>query len=252
MKARSPASAGQLNFEPFQKEPASGPKGAKSPDGAPTEPWSGEEELILLAEQLQSDKLPPLEAARGYQRLTQPPYGLSPAQIARALAQEPRVVQQALSLLTLPEELQKMLEARQLSVAQLEFLQRLRRHDDMTQLARQASIQKWDAVTTERHVDLFLGEIEKTEQAKTQSHLAKLLGDGASAHAEDIDPLTPLWARLREHPVFQTVGDWHVQYRGALRWSFDIKPKTTDAAASRVRLAEWFRRMAELFEGRER
>jgi hypothetical protein len=195
-----------------------------------------------------------LEAARGYERLTQAPYELNPSQIARALGQEPRVIQQALALLTLPEELQKMLDERRLSLAQMEALQRLRRHDDMAQLARQASLQKWDAETTERHVDLFLGEIEKTEQAKAQSHLAKLLGAGefeASAeHANDVDPLMPLWAKLRGHPISQTVGDWHVQYHGALRWSFDIKPKTSDAAASRVKLAEWFRRMAEHLEGR--
>jgi ParB family chromosome partitioning protein len=94
---------------------ASRAAGLKTVPAVIRERLDGRDELALaLVENLQRRDLSPLEEARAFEHLRSE-HGLSQAEIARQVAMDRSTVANALRLLRLPEEIQELVESRQLS-----------------------------------------------------------------------------------------------------------------------------------------
>lgn len=109
----------------------------------------GEEMLFALIENLQREDLTPLEEARGYRTLIET-QGFTQEEASRAVGKSRPAVTNALRLLNLPEDLQKMLEQGEISAGHARTLLSFKREEDMrlgAQKARQgASVRELEAM----------------------------------------------------------------------------------------------------------
>lgn len=106
---------------------------------------------LALIENLQRDDLSPLDAAAGYQRLIEE-FSLPQQEVARLVGKDRSTVSNTLRLLRLPDEVQTLLQQRQLSEGHARALLALNDPREITRLARECSAAGWSVRDLEARV----------------------------------------------------------------------------------------------------
>ncbi len=113
---------------------------------------SDQESMVLaLVENLQRDDLNPMETARAYHRMLNE-FGLTQEAIAQKVGRERSSVANMLRLMTLPNEIQQMVEADQLSTGHAKVILGLTAPEAQLQLARQIVREQWSVREAEQAV----------------------------------------------------------------------------------------------------
>ena len=195
--------------------------------------------------------MPALAEAQKYWELTQSPYGFTPSRLAKVVGKDTLHVAESLSFMTWPVETRESLARTALSHEHLCQLKRLAHLPDVIPLADEAEKAHWSVEELKDRVNIHLGLRDKTQADAERKLVASLLLDplARELHQGDFDPVSPLWPRLLSDAALQHLAAWTVQYRGNLKWVLEVKAGTADPAASRLKLAEWFRKMADALEG---
>lgn len=134
---------------------------------------ASDETLLVLAlvENLQREELNPLEEAEGYKTLTDR-FGMSQADIARAMGKDRSTVANLLRLLNLPPSVRRLLESGELSMGHARALLSLDDTVRAGELARAAVREGWSVREVERKVGETASQAgsrkkgAKTERAK--------------------------------------------------------------------------------------
>jgi ParB family chromosome partitioning protein len=103
---------------------------------------------LALIENLQRDDLSPMDEARGYDRLMRE-FALPQAEVARLVGRNRATIANSLRLLTLPPEVQQMLERRELSEGHGRALLALNDQAEIGRIAREVAENGWSVRTTE-------------------------------------------------------------------------------------------------------
>jgi|CXWL01.1.fsa_nt_gi ParB family chromosome partitioning protein len=106
---------------------------------------------LALVENLQREDLSPLEEADGYRRLMEE-RRWTQEQVANRVGKERSTVANALRLLSLPEEVKRMLGEGDLDMGHCRALLGVAKPSDMVALAKAAVAQAWSVRETESHV----------------------------------------------------------------------------------------------------
>jgi ParB family chromosome partitioning protein len=106
---------------------------------------------LALIENLQRDDLSPLDAALGYQRLMQE-FTIPQQEVARLVGKDKSTISNTLRLLRLPEEVQKLLQARSISEGHARALLALSDPKEMLRLARECAAAEWSVRDLEARV----------------------------------------------------------------------------------------------------
>ena len=117
---------------------------------------------LALIENLQRDDLSPLDAAIGYQRLVTD-FKLPPAEVARLVGKDRSTIANTLRLLKLPNDVQELLQSRQLSEGHARALLTLNSPAEMSRVGQQVVENGWSVREVEA---LVRGE------AASRSHAA--------------------------------------------------------------------------------
>lgn len=106
---------------------------------------------LALIENLQRDELSPLDAARGYQQLTQE-FSIPQQEVARLVGKDRSTVSNTLRLLRLPAEVQGLLAQRSISEGHARALLPLADPKEITRLARECAAMDWSVRDLEARV----------------------------------------------------------------------------------------------------
>ncbi len=183
----------------------------------PPETPALETELLSLVENLQRVDLNPIEEARGYKQLTDPPYNMGQADIAKEVGKTQPVIARALGLLILPKEVQDFIQRWIISVSHGVLLAKITNVEQQIAVAKQAVAEGWTVRDLERHL-----KSDPTAKVK-------------EASIPKTDPFTFIWPTI--HP---SVGEWTVTYNVG-GWHFHVQ---VTGPQPQVDLGSWFRGMA--------
>ncbi len=141
---------------------------------------------IAIVENIQRENLNPIEEALSYQRLAQE-FSLTQEQVASKVGKERATVANALRLLKLPDEIQKMIAANELSAGHAKCLLSIKEANAQISLAKKAiaenlSVRKLEELIS-RVVVLDTGTRKATEQ------IEKISKDNGSAYPEIVERL---------------------------------------------------------------
>lgn len=211
-----------------------------------------EDRLLAVVQLLQERHVAPFVEAKSYQELTRAPYFFSTTRLAKVLGKETEHVAEILSLMQWNADLQRRLEELKLTSPFLLRLRRLPEETDVLAVAEAAALNSWTLSELDHAINTRLGLLEQVQVQESRKEVAHLFLDSSprSGQPSTLDPLLPVWFRLNQNPALQRPAQWSVHYRGGLKWHFEVKAGTADEAASGLRLAEWFRKMADALEGK--
>ncbi len=189
-----------------------------------------------LIENLQRADLSPIEEARGYKQLVDPPYNLTQEAVSHRVGKSQTAIARALALLELPEEIQKLMPRGIITESHSRSLRKISDRAKQIQLARQADRQGWTVKETERRVNEVLksaGEPLKRREVKSKL--------GAQ------DPLARIW-----QPILQTADQIGVKveavrYEGSGKWMLHVEAR--GVANPRRALADFFIRLGHTLNG---
>ncbi len=170
---------------------------------------------LALIENLQRTDLNAIEEARGYQKL-QEEFQLTHQQISDAVGKDRSTVTNLLRLLTLPDEVQVLLEQGQLTIGHAKALLALATHRQIGQLAADVVADGLSVRETERRVR----SLSEPPGASTSAAANKSTTIPTETVADTLPALRQIQDTLRRR--FQT--DVHIQLaannKGAIRISF--------------------------------
>jgi ParB family chromosome partitioning protein len=178
-----------------------------------------ETELLALVDNLQRDDFNSIDEAKAFYALTQPPHGKSQEEIAQAVGKSQPVIANALTLLSLPEEVQEFISREILSPGHARFLSRIGDKREIVRVAKVASSQGWS-----------IRELERRVNAKLQK-----AAPAPKIEAEEVDPLSALWS-VAASEVSVPDGQWNVRYEKGRRWSFTVQAPAKNPASA---IASW-------------
>ncbi len=196
----------------------------------PKETTPAEVELLALVENVQRTNLTPIEVAKGYRRLSEPPFDMSQEEIAGRVAKPRSTVAEFLGLLEHPQAIQDQISSGYLTVSHARVLKRVEDIPRRIALAELAVKQGWSFKETEKRVTGLLGKKARMSHRKRAGLLK--------------DPLSRLWPTLLNSTRIGASGAWDVSYKGRY-WQFRV-----DSAVlpDQPLLADWFRQMAEALD----
>ena len=189
-----------------------------------------------LIENLQRSDLTPIEEARGFKQLAEPPYSLTQEEIARRVGKSQTVVARTLALLDLPEEIQEIMPRGIITETHTRSLRKIVDRAAQIDLALKVDREQWSARETERQVNEFLkesGQPIKRRETKTNP----------SAQ----DPLAKIWQPIIETADQVGVKVSAVRYQGSGKWVLHIEANGT--ADHRKALADFFIRLGQTLNG---
>ncbi|MGH7457784.1 MAG: ParB/RepB/Spo0J family partition protein [Longimicrobiaceae bacterium] len=135
--------------------------------------------VLAMVENVQRENLSPLEEAAGYQRLTAE-FGLTQHEVAESVGRDRSTVANLLRLLQLPLSVQRLVDAKALSMGHARALLGLGSKREMAGLAREAAEGGWSVRTVEERVRRRRGGAPaRPSQART--------GGGGTPHLRRIE-----------------------------------------------------------------
>jgi ParB/RepB/Spo0J family partition protein len=165
-----------------------------------------------LIENLQRADLNPIEEARSYRQLLQPPYQLAVEAIAERVGRSEAAIAKALALLELPVEMQELVAQARLTSGQLQALKKVTDRGAQILLAKKAAAAEWTVKETEVLVTGWLkANGLPTERRQNDRRTQKA------------DPLADVWNGARQQSGRASSLQWNVHYQGGGRWRFEIK-----------------------------
>jgi ParB family chromosome partitioning protein len=189
-----------------------------------------------LIENLQRANLSPIEEARGYKQLVEPPYSLTQDAIALRVGKGQTVVARTLALLDLPEEVQNLMPRGIITETHTRSLRKVTDRADQIQLAIKADKEQWSARETEARVKDYLKEM---------GHPVKLRESKSKSSSED--PLARIWQPILETADEMGVRVSAVRYEGSGKWMLRVEAK--GAVDQRRALADFFIRLGQTIHG---
>jgi len=189
-----------------------------------------------LIENLQRTDLTPVEEARGFKQLVQPPYNLTQEAIAQRVGKSQTVVARTLALLDLPEEIQDLMPRGIITETHTRSLRKIIDRAAQIEMALQAESEQWSARETERRVK---GYLKETGQP------VRLRETKSRPSAED--PLAKIWQPILETADQVGVKVSAVKYEGAGRWM--LRVEANEAIDQRRALADFFIRLGHTING---
>ncbi len=117
-----------------------------------------------LVENVQREDLTPLERARAFKQLTDPPFKLSQREIAKRTGLDHSVVLRTVELLKQPEQIQELLSRASISPKHVRALRAVKRDSDRAKLAEQAASEHWSVQETEKRAR----EVRRAEKSQPQ------------------------------------------------------------------------------------
>ena len=189
-----------------------------------------------LIENLQRTDLTPLEEARGYKQLVEPPYNLTQEAIAGRVGKSQTAVARVLALLDLPEEIQVLMPHGIITETHTRSLRKISDRTKQIELAQEADRQQWSARETERRVAEVLnetGEPVKRREVRPKPGVE--------------DPLANIWKTVLEAADQVGVKVSAVKYEGSGKWI--LRVEANGAVDPRRALAEFFIRLGHTLNG---
>ncbi|MFA5974602.1 MAG: ParB/RepB/Spo0J family partition protein [Elusimicrobiota bacterium] len=191
-----------------------------------------------LIENLQRTNLNPLEEARGFKQLIEPPYNLTQETIAERVGKSQGTVARCLALLELPVEIQELIPAGQVTESHTRVLRKITDIVQQIAMARQIHQEGLSVKETERLVREWLkqaGQLEGRTGNDRRKSASRRLADG-----KKVDPLEDLWPQLSFSPNGGPPGSWNVRYEGKGQWTFEVQTEGKDPKAT---LGDFFIRL---------
>ena len=124
-----------------------------------------------LVENVQREDLTPIERARAFKQLSEPPFDLSLRDIAKRTGQDHSVVLRTLELLKQPEQIQELLSRATISPSHVRAMRAVKRDSERAKLAEQAAAEQWSVKETEKRVR----EAGKSEKSQARDWLHRVL-----------------------------------------------------------------------------
>jgi ParB family chromosome partitioning protein len=189
-----------------------------------------------LIENLQRADLSPIEEARGYKQLVEPPYSLTQQAIAMRVGKSQTAIARILALLDLPPEVQVLMPRGIISETHTRYLRKISNRMKQIELAEEADSEGWSVKELEKRVNELLkqsGEplVKRETKAKPQAE----------------DPLAKVWEPILHAANEVGVKVSAVRYEGSCRWRLNVE---TDASADpRKALADFFVRLGNTLNG---
>jgi ParB family transcriptional regulator, chromosome partitioning protein len=179
-----------------------------------------------LIENLQRTDLNPIEEARGYKQLVEPPYNLTQDAIAQRVGKSQTTIARSLALLDLPQEIQDLMPRGIITETHTRSLRKIPDRPRQIRLAQQADRAGWTVKETERRVNETLREIG-----------APLKSREGQKRSDAKDPLAGVW-----EPLVKTAAGGvriaRVNYDGSGTWKLHIE--TDKVGDPREALARFF------------
>jgi len=191
-----------------------------------------------LIENLQRQDLSPIEEARGYKQVIDPPYKMTQEAIGQRVGKSQTAIARSLALLELPEEIQQLMPRGIISEAHTRYIRKITDRSQQVELARLADREGWTVKETERRVNEALKNaglpIHKRKSSKPQKP------DPSPAVTLNDDPLAEVWSQLLYTPHVGTPGTWNAHYEGSGQWLFKVWAESQDPRAT---LGDFFVRL---------
>ncbi len=119
--------------------------------------------ILSIIENLQRENLTPLEEAESYQQMVEK-LEMTQVEVAEKLGKSRPYIANMLRLLTLPEKIQKLINAQKLSTAHGRTLIPLKDADVMITVAEKSMRENWSVRTLEAYVNDFVVRPRKTDK----------------------------------------------------------------------------------------
>jgi ParB family chromosome partitioning protein len=153
-----------------------------------------------LVENVQREELTPLERARAFKQLNEPPFKLSQREIARRTGLDQSGIVRTMELLKQPEQIQELLSRATLSPKHVRALRAVKRDSKRAELAAQAASEHWTAEETHKRAR----EARRSEESKAD----ELGHDSAKGDLPAWDWLHRLLEILRMLTLLRRLGKW--------------------------------------------
>jgi ParB family chromosome partitioning protein len=189
-----------------------------------------------LIENLQRADLTPVEEARGFKQLVEPPYSLTQEAIAQRVGKSQTVIARTLALLDLPEEIQELMPRGIITETHARSLRKIIDRTAQIEMAIKADREQWSARETECRVKEYLkesGQPVKQRERKSKPSLE--------------DPLAKIWQPILETADEVGVKVSAVHYEGVGKWM--LRVEANGAVDQRRALADFFIRLGQTING---
>jgi ParB family chromosome partitioning protein len=189
-----------------------------------------------LIENLQRTDLTPVEEARGYKQLVEPPYNLTQEAIAQRVGKSQTAIARSLALLELPPEIQDMMPRGIITETHTRSLRKISNRMKQIQLAHQADKEGWTTKETERQVNAALKESGQPLKQRI-----------VKSKPPPQDPLAKVWQPILEAAEETGIKVAAVHYEGSNRWNLHIE--AVSVSNPRRALADFFIRLGHTLNG---
>jgi hypothetical protein len=188
-----------------------------------------------------------MDEARGFKVLTEHPYGLNQEAIAQRTGKDQTTIARALSLLSLPDDLQDFMTRVIKGEGHTRHLKKIQDVERRKALTAQAEKEGWSVKETEKRVNAALGKVASPPAPLPKGEggaEAKRSATGEATTAPD--PLAEFWPQAQVLSKVSVTGQWHVQYKEEA-WQFTYKPLASQTPKSDI--GRWFRSMSDILLG---
>jgi len=189
-----------------------------------------------LIENLQRADLTPIEEARGYKQLVEPPYNMTQEAIAHRVGKSQTAIARTLALLDLPPEIQDIMPRGIITETHTRSLRKITDRARQVELAHQGDKEGWTVKEMERRVH----EVLKQNGVPLKRRDTK-------ARPPSQDPLAKIWEPIIDSAEEAGVRVSAVRYHGTGKWQLHIETK--NVTNPRRALADFFMRLGHTLNG---
>jgi len=197
-----------------------------------------------LIENLQRRDLSPIDEARGYKQLVEPPYQMTQEAIARRVGKCQTSIARSLAVLELPAEIQELMPKGTITESHTRYLRRISNRAEQVRMASRIDREGWSVKETERRVNELLGKPELNRRSEKRRQSDRL---SSIRSVNDRDPLADVWAEVLAADQDAGPALDEARYEGEGCWDLRIKLSAMDNA--RASLGDFFVRLGHTLNG---